>query len=353
MNNLQGANQGQVEQVPLGTVQHNLSDISPTSSEIGHLWASYMAESMSICFLKGYVHQSKDPDIQSVLQRALDVSSQRVQTMEDIFMAIHHPIPEAYGDKDIDVNAKQLFSESFTLLYTRLMHKFVLLYYSNALSVSSRSDFRSFFSECISTSHEIHQKATELLLAKGLLLKCPSIVIPDRVDHVHDKSYFGSFFGRKRPLNALEISHIFSLMETKMLLRTLKLGYSQVVKSEKIRNYLSKAKQISDKQLKVLGAFLTDEDLPTPALLDILVTDSRESPLSDKLIMSHITSVTTFIIAGYGFAMINTARIDLIATFRDFITELLGLAKDGGELMIDGGWLERIPQTADRRDLVH
>lgn len=173
MNNMQEANQSQVEQVPLGAIQHNLSDILPSSSEIGHLWSRYLAECMAVCFLKYYVAKSKDPDIHTVLQRALDVSSQRLNTMEDIFNSIHHPIPEAYGERDVDVNSKQLFSESFTIKYTRMMHKFTLINYSNSLSVCSRSDFRSYFSECINTSQEIHQKATEVLLAKGLLLKSP------------------------------------------------------------------------------------------------------------------------------------------------------------------------------------
>jgi len=241
--------------------------------------------------------QSKDPDIHPILQRALDVSSQRVKTMKDIFNSFNHPIPDGYSENDIDTKAKQLFSESFTLLYTRLMHRIVLQDYNDALTISSRSDFRNYFHECINTSLEIHQKATELLLAKGLLVKYPNIPIPDRVDYVHDKGYFGSVLssaiglGQKRPLNALEISNIFSMMETKLLLRTLDLGYSQVVKSEKVRNYLSKAKQIADKQLKVLGAFLSDESLTQPTINEILVTESKESPLSDKLILCHITAV--------------------------------------------------------------
>lgn len=353
MDNIQQVGQDNSEQVSFGAVQHNLSDILPTSSEIGYLWSSYMAESMSVCFLKHYVAKSEDPDIHTVLQRALDVSSHRIKTMEDIFNSINHPIPEAYGDKDVNSDAKQLFSEPFTLLYTRLMHKFVLIYYCNALTVCSRSDFRSLFSECISASHEIHQKATEVLLAKGLLVKYPNIVIPDRVDYVHDKRYFGSVLGRKRPLNALEISNVFSIMETMLLLRTLTLGYSQVVKSEKIMGYLSKTKQISDRQIKILGTFLEDEDIPQPSISESLVTDSKESPLSDKIILSHITAVTAFNITGYGHVVTNTARMDLVSTFRDFVNEILVLAKDGGELMIEGGWLERVPETADRKNLVH
>ncbi|KUO76781.1 MAG: hypothetical protein APF81_11470 [Desulfosporosinus sp. BRH_c37] len=352
MNNVQEANQGQVEQVPFGAIRHNLSDILPTSSEVGQLWSSYLAECMAVCFLKYYVAKSKDPDIHTVLQRALDVSSQRVNTMEDIFNSIRHPIPEAYGEKDVDVNSKQLFSESFTIKYTRMMLKFTLINYSNSLSLCSRSDFRSYFSECINTSHEIHQKATEILLAKGLLLKAPSIVIPDRVDFVHDKSYFGSILGNKRPLNALEISHIVSLMEIKQLLKTLNLGYAQVVKSEKVKYFISQAKQIADKQLKKLGSFLDDEDLPQPIITSNLVTDATESPYSDKLILCHVTIVIATIIAEYGLSLSYTARRDLASTFGNFVIEVLALAKDGGELMIESGWLERVPGTADRKELI-
>lgn len=345
--------QGQPEQVSFGAVQHNFSDILPTSSEIGHLWSTYLAESMSVCFLKTYVAQSKDQDIRPILQKALDVSTQRIQDMETIFNSCNHPIPNGFDEKDDEPNARQLFSESFALMYTRLMHKFVIIYYSHALTVCSRSDIRSFFSNCIITSHEILQKSTEVLLGKGLLTKHPGIVIPDRVDFVHDKSYFGKLIGKQRPLNALEMSYLFSMMEIKQLLRTLKLGYSQVVKSEKVRTYVSTGKQIADKQIEILSSFLEDEDIPQPTITETLVTDSKESPLSDKLILSHITVVVAYIIVAYGLAEINSSRADLINTYRGFITELLAFAKDGAELMIEAGWLERVPQTADRRELIH
>ena len=51
-----------------------------------------------------------------------------------------------------------------------------------------------------------------------------------------------------------------------------------------------------------------------------LVTDSTESPHSDKLITSHVA---------------------------------VALAKDGAELMIESGWLEKIPQTANRKELLN
>lgn len=353
MDNLQN-NQDQVEQVPFGTVQHNLSDIMPSASEIGSLWSSYLAECMSVSFLKQYVAKSKDPDIHTVLQRALEVSNQRIKAMEEIFNSFNHPIPMAYGERDVNVNSKQLFSESFTLTYTRLMHKFTMLYYCYGLSLSSRSDFRSLFKKCIDTSQEIHEKATDILQAKGLLLKAPIIAVPDRVDFVHDKAYYGALlFGENRPLNAIEISHIFSLMETKQLLRVLNLGYGQVVKSQKIKDFISKAIQLSDKQLPKLGSLLTNENLPVPTTIGNYVTDSTESSQSDKLILSHVTVVMGYIVAEYGMALVNTARKDLVVTYSSFLYEVLSLAKDGANIMIECGWLERVPETVDRKKLIN
>ncbi|ODA38800.1 DUF3231 family protein [Desulfosporosinus sp. BG] len=351
---VQQFNQEQSEQVPIEAVHHYVSNILPTSAEIGYLWSGYLAECMSVCFLKDYVSKSKDPDIRTVLQRALNVSTQRVTSMEDIFRSMNHPIPNAFGEKDVDVNAKELFSESFTLQYTKLMHKFVLYYYCNALTASTRSDFRKFFIECMNTSTEIHQKATDVLLTKGILDKPPIIQVPDRVDYVHNKDYFGTnIFGKKRPLTALEIGHLYSIIETKQLIETLNVGYSQIVKSEKIKKYLLKAIETARKHIKVLTAFLSTENLTAPTMTKIMVSETKESSASDRLILTHSTAVIAYIITEYGIASTNTARADLISTFRDLVTDVLFLAKNGAELMLEYGWLEKVPDTVDRDDLVH
>lgn len=351
---VQQSNQQQsFEQIPFGAIQHNVSNIMPTSPEIGYLWSGYLAECMSVCFLKDYVSKAKDPEIRTVLQQALDVSTQRVTFMEGMLNSINCPIPDAFGEKDVDANAEELFSESFTLQYTRLMQKFVLYYYCNAMAASTRWDFRKFFIECMNTSTEVHQKATDILLAKGILDKPPIIQVPDRVECVHDKDYFGSLIGKKRPLNALEIGHLYALMETKELIETLNVGYSQVVKSEKIKKYLLKAIGTARKHLKILAAFLSEENLPAPKMTRILVSETKESSVSDRLILTHSTSVIGYILTEYGIADTNTARSDLVSTFQRLVSDVLFLAKDGAELMVEYGWLEKVPDTADRNSLVH
>lgn len=349
MDNTQQANQP--EQMSNETVQHNPANIPPSASEIGYLWSNYLAETMSVCMLKYIVAKSKDPDFKPIFQRALEVSSQRVNSIRDILNLFQHPIPEAFGDKDVEINAKELFSESYLLTYTRLTNRLILLNYSQAYGVSYRPEIRIFFNECIDTCQEIIQKSSDVLLAKGLLLKSPYIVIPDRVEHVYDKNYYGSLIGSKRPLNALEINYIFDNHFSNLILKTMNLGMGQVVTDEKVNKYLSWGKKIIDKQVKRLRSLLEEEELPSPTTHDFEVTRSKESPFSDKLIMFHITTVTAFSILEYGIGLTNTARKDVAATFARSIVELIHFAKDGTDIMIERGWLEKPPETADRGEL--
>lgn len=92
--------------------------------------------------------------------------------------------------------------------------------------------------------------------------------------------------------------------------------------------------------------------MPQPIITSNLVTDSTESPHSDKLILCHVTVVIGTIIAEYGLSLASTARKDLASTLGAFLIEVIALAKDGAELMIESGWLERVPGTANRKKLM-
>ncbi|EGW38975.1 DUF3231 family protein [Desulfosporosinus sp. OT] len=158
MNNMQEAKQGQVEQDPFIAVQHNIFNIKPTSSEINHLWVTYMAECMSVAMLKHMVSNSKDPDFHNVLQLALDTSTQNINALEEIFNSIHHQIPDGFGEKDVDINAPELFSEEFSVRYTKLMQRYILINHTLAFSDSSRSDIKDLFSRFIEKSKQVIQK---------------------------------------------------------------------------------------------------------------------------------------------------------------------------------------------------
>jgi len=352
MNNLEQGNNGVVEQTPFSVILHNLDNISLTSSEIGQLWSTYMAQSMSKCMLPFFVEKCKDPDIRSILQFILDVSSRHVNSIAEIFNQSDIPVPHGFTDEDFDVTAKPLYADIFMLLYSRFMTKYGMINFSFARSISVRPDIAGFFEGCLNDFNEISNKVSNVALAKGLVVRAPNIPIPDRVEFVtSDMGFFKGVMGDKRPINALEICHIFINVHQRQLEDALILGFGQVSKSKKIKDYFSRGKQIIDKQVGVLGSLLEDEDLPKSINYDSLVSDSTESPYSDKLMMFHSTIFLAHSISGYGLALANCARTDIIATLTRLMAELGDYVKDGLDLMIENGWLERVPEAANRKEL--
>ena len=95
-----------------------------------------------------------------------------------------------------------------------------------------------------------------------------------------------------------------------------------------------------------------DEDLPIPITYQDQITDSTESPFSDKLILFHLSVFVGHSITELGYATANCARMDLVVTFARLVAELTDYVKDGIDLSIENGWFEKIPETAERKGLM-
>ena len=346
-------NQTVSEQVPSGAILHNLANIPPTVAEISHLWSTYMAESMACCFQKHIIVITKDPDYLSILQSALDLSSRNLSSLENIFNSIQHPIPKAFGENDVNPATPRLFDETYAILYTRMMTKYIFQNHYLAYTESTRSDIRELFSGFIDGSRDIIRRADDALLVKGVFPKTPYIAVPDRVKFVYDKDYYGSFWGNGRSLNALEISNILAILEFKVIIRALKLGFAQVVKSEEIRNYFNRGAKLAEKHINALRSILEEDGIPAPEIVDYRVSDSQESPFSDRLMLFHVTVVIAYILTAYGTGLSRMMRKDIIAAYTKLMADILAIAKDGADLLIKNGWLEKIPETIDSHKLTH
>jgi len=138
-----------------------------------------------------------------------------------------------------------------------------------------------------------------------------------------------------------------------VVIRALKLGFAQVVKSDEIRKYFNRGAKLSEKHINVLRSILEKDGLPGPKIIDYRVTDSKESPFSDQLMLFHTTTVITYILTAYGTGLSRMMRKDVVATYTKLMAEILVIAKDGADLLIKNGWLEKIPETADRHKLTH
>lgn len=307
---------------------------------------------MSKYVLTYLIQKINDEDIKSLAEESLKTTNNLLNRVKDIYETINHPIPQGLTDEDININASKLFSDTFVLSYLRFNTHFALLNYSAALVASARTDVRTLFSDCIFDSRELYNKVQDLLLSKGLFIRPPSIPIPYMLGFVHKQNYLSGFWGDKRPLNAVEIGNIYASMETNVLGHALSQGFSQVAKDKKIKDQCIKGMSISKDYIETFSKLLEKDFLAAPTSWNISVTTSTESPFSDKLIALHMSTLCSFGIGIYGLSASQCLRSDVTSSFVKAAANTTSYGKDWVDIILDNGWLERIPEAADRKELI-
>lgn len=323
-----------------------------TSAEIASLWMAYQNDSMSIQFINYALNHVKDEKVVSILEYALGLSQQHVEFMENLFIAEQIATPEGFSKDDVNLSAARLYTDDFFLVYIQNLGKLGMVAYGLALSNAARSDLIQHFKQCLSTSSELFDQAVQLKLSKGIYTRAPFIPYPQMVEYIDEKSYFsGGWFSEKRSLNVMEITGLYYNLERNTLGTALITGFSQVARSKEVRQYMSRGRDISKKHAQVFSTLLTDDYLAAPATWDVQPTDSTDSPFSDKLMMYLITSLIASGIGQYGAAIGSSQRADLITTYTRLTAEIAKYAKDGANIMINKGWMEKPPQAVDRKQI--
>ena len=326
-------------------------NIQLTSAELAALHQNYLGDSMSICVFGHFLETVEDPEIKTVVEHALNISLQHVESIKKIFNEENIPVPIGFTEQDVNKRAPRLFSDPFYLSYIKHMARGGLAIYGFLQPHVFRSDVLSFYTKCLQSTIELNNEATVLLQKKGLAVRPAYIPYPDKNEFVHKQSFLSGFMGDKRPLTGMEITHLYANIQTNKLGEALSIGFSQVAQSNKIRKYFLRGKEISEKHIKVFSGYLRDENLPVPMTWDHEVSKSQEAPYSDKLMLFHFGLMNFSGSGNYGMSVAASQRKDIAAIYTRLNAEILLYAEDGANIMIDEGWLEQPPLSVDRNQL--
>ncbi|WP_169823063.1 DUF3231 family protein [Anaerobacillus alkalilacustris] len=322
--------------------EHN---INLTSAELSGLWSTYMNDSMSNLVINYYLKHTTDEQIKEVLEFSKKLAQQHLEEISSIFKEVKCPFPHGFNKDDVNLSAPQLFSENFHLIYIYYMGQVGVEAYSMAFSFAARNDIRQLFKKYMNQSAELMDKSIEILLSKGLFTRPPYMPIPKQVEFIQKKNFLNGLVGGKRPLNAIEVTHIFGNLKTNEIGKSLITGFSQVAKSPQVRDYFLRGKKIATKHIEIFSLLLQSSDLPASMAADTVVFPSNESPFSDKLMMFHINAMIAIGIGKYGLAMSVSARHDLAFQYGRLIAEIGAYVEDGADIMIENQWLEQPPQV--------
>lgn len=327
-------------------------NIELTCTEIGGLWGIFMQESMNIRFLQYFLHHLQDEEIKPLSEEALNISEGRLEKIKQFFLKENFPLPQGFSEGEVNLSAPPLFHDVFTLSYIYMMNRLGMINFSFTASNNVRLDVLDFFTECIHTTTEMFGKAVRMMLSKGVYDRPPKMEYPKEIEFVQKDSFLSGIVGKKRPLNAIELSEIFFNIERNYFSVLVMLGFAQVIKDKKLKDHIIKGKRLSEQQIKFFNQLLMEEDLLGTVTVGMEVTGSTISPFSDKLIFSMINVLNSVDISLISHAMSLSMRSDLIAQYSKIISEVMLYAKDTFDIIVEKKWLEQPPLVTNRKKLL-
>ena len=322
-----------------------------TSTEISALWTQYMTDTMAICFNKYALETIEDKHIKNIYENALSLSEKHIYKIKEFFTNDQFPIPYGFSEKDLNIGAPRLFLDSFFLNYLLIMTQHGMTGYAVSLQVASRPDIRKYYAACNSETDKLFNDIMDLLLSKGLYTRPPYINPPEE-PKMADKSFMGSWFGKQRPLSAIEISNITFNMTKTYLSKALSMAFAQVASDQTVRKYLKRGFNLSTKITEVFSDFFVDSNLNFPISWESMVTNSTTSPFSDKLMMFHMGFLSSATVGFFGAGQAVSMRKDLSLQYLKLTAEQLLFSEDGAEIMFERGWFEEPPMAEDRNALI-
>jgi hypothetical protein len=334
---------------PLNFSSNTLNESQFLSAfEMGKLWATYMGNSMSIQILSYFLHHCDDEEIKTLLENGLALSKDFTQRIVGFFKKGNFPIPIGFTKDDVNIGAPRLYADEFYVHYLKYAAKAGLSLYAVAVPLVMREDIREFFIYCNQCTTVLLGQINNVLMGKKLIASPPSIPTPEGIEKIDKQSYLGGFFGDVRPLQAMEIIHLWDNIENNTTSKALLLGFYQVVQDEKIKDLFKRGLEMTDKALKQYKEKLHIEQLPSPAYLDHLVRVSGYPPFSDKIMLFHKVDMFAMKIRAFGNSLAVTVRRDIDMLYIRTLTNIGLFVEDGMNILINKDWIESPPKASDR-----
>ncbi|MGB8271020.1 MAG: DUF3231 family protein [Priestia megaterium] len=144
------------------------NDSRLTSSEITSLWVQYIREIMAICISKYVLATVKDSEIRSLFEFCLELSAKHLKVLTKLLNNENFPLPNGFTDKDVNLEAPPLYTDSFWLQYIHDMTIHGLSEHGMSCSGSVRKGIRDHYYQCNIDAMDVYNKSIDILLSKGI-----------------------------------------------------------------------------------------------------------------------------------------------------------------------------------------
>lgn len=326
------------------------SSVGLTSTEISNIWAVYMKHSMELRFLEYFIETTEDGQIRKIVESMLNHTRKSMEEVKNLFVSENLVVPKGLTGEDIQVNTCKVFSDIFILLFCYDLSMLSLSTYPGAFVESTKKDIRNHFQSGIDFNLNIHNEMVNLMLSKGVYTRPPQLAVENVVDFVDEKKYLSGLLGESRPINMPEVANVFRLIHRAHFSKMVFVAFSKLANSKDLKQHFSKGRDGIQAVLDSLQEVLEKENIPIPAASDYNILEVENSPFSDKLMLYFVNScLGLFCFTMLCQAMTSSFRSDIVAKVAKIMLQMQDYYKDGVKLTIKEGWMEKPPQSIDRK----
>jgi hypothetical protein len=147
----------------------------------------------------------------------------------------------------------QIYDNGFDIMFVRMMKEISMGMHTLNITMTYRKDISHLFRELTNLTQTYYERCTQYLLEKGLLPRSPYVAIDPKVEFVKQSNYLGGInpLTEKRPLNTVEIAHLYHAIESNALgVQMIKSDLHNVPKITRFRSIFKKAENLQKESLK-------------------------------------------------------------------------------------------------------
>lgn len=187
---------------------------------------------------------------------------------------------------------------------------------------------------------------------KVIFVRPPFLPNIREVEFVENQGFILDIFGEKRPLQALEISNLYTNIQRNYMGTAVLAGFGQVSKSKEVTQFFYKLMEVGKKHCTSFSKKLAESNVPIPMSWASDITESTSYTFSDKLMMFYSTALIGLSIGYYGTSIAQSPRLDLAIMYNRLTLEIQKLSEVGANIMINNKWMEQPPMAPDRNGLI-
>jgi hypothetical protein len=320
---------------------------SMTSSEIGAIWITYQQKTMLYQMLDYFINNADDHEAREIMSSLRTEIQPFLTQMVSMFEAERIPIPIGFVPQDVNKDAPKLYDNGFDIMFVRLVKEISSGMHTINLTMVYREDIILLFRELTKLTQKYYDYCTRYLLGKGLLPRAPYVTVEKSVEFVKSNNYLdgAKMFSEKRPLNTVEIAHLYRGIETNVIGMNLIFGFAQVAKEKEAKKYFNKGGELAKSFIKDMSEVLHQNNIQVPSTAGGNITDSTVPPFSDKIMMYCISLFCSFSLGSNSIGTAFSLRNDLPLKLATYMKDIFEYAHEGAKIMIKNGWMEEPPQT--------